>query len=288
MTSVFVFLHLLLWSPGGGNYQRAVDLFKQGHFPQVIQNLDQLPSEEALRPAAQNLRSVALMNMGQFEPALLASEAAIRQDPDNPNYAYNRGLILLTAKRLQDAERAFREGVQRFPKSRQLYEGLGDTLFKLNRFDESEQALKVAAQAGPGSASALASLAKLYYSLGDQERFAATVKMAIQADSSNYVACYLFGKYLIEQAGSVAEGRTYVARSIELAPRFEDALIEWGGLMAGEGRWKEAAEAYERAAQSNPARSQTYYLMYAAYRKSGNHEKAEWALGEYRRLTGAK
>jgi hypothetical protein len=29
-------------------------------------------------------------------------------------------------------------------------------------------------------------------------------------------------------------------------------------------------------------------LMYMAFRKSGNDEKAEWALAEYRRLTGAK
>jgi tetratricopeptide (TPR) repeat protein len=288
MAALLALIYFLLWQPAGGQYERAVALFQEGKFRMAIETLDQLPEAEASRPPAQNLKSLAFINVGEYELAMTANAAAIGRDPDNPNYVYNRGLIQSNANRLQDAERTYRDGVQRFPKSQRLYEGLGDTLFKLNRFDEAEQALKTAAQIGPASGSALASLAKLYYALGDQERFAAAAEKAIKADPSSYMACYVYGKYLLEQTGHTAEGRKYMARSIELAPRFEDALIDWGRLLASEGRWKEAAEAYERAAESNPARSQTYYLMYLACRRSGNEPKAGWALREYQRLTGVR
>lgn len=279
---------LLCWLPVAGSYEQAVELFQQGRFETVVDTLNRLPLEEGSRPAAQNLRSLAFMNLGQFDAALKANAVASEQEPRNPNYIYNRGLIQSNASRLKDAEKTFRQGIERFPKSQRLHQGLGDTLFKLNCFDEAELAFKTAVEIGPASGSALASLAKLYYALGDNERFAIAAKKAFQTDSSNYLACYVYGKYLAEQTAQPEEGRKYLAKSLELAPRFEDALIDWGRLLAREGRWKEAANSYERAIATNPARSQTYYLMYLASRQSGDTQKAEWALGEYQRLTGVK
>src|SRR4051794_33700110 len=197
MLILVAFSSLLLWLPVSGAYEQAVELFHHARFQSVIEVLDQLPASEASRPAAQNLRSLALMNLGKFETALIANSVATEQDPENPNYVYNRGLIQSSATQLLDAEQTFRSGVQRFPKSLRLNEGLGDVLFKLNRFAEAEQALKIAVEIDPARGSTLAALAKLYYALGDQERFAITAQRAIQADPSSYLACYVYGKYLL-------------------------------------------------------------------------------------------
>jgi tetratricopeptide (TPR) repeat protein len=288
MSVVLVVVSVLLWLASDDLYQQAANSFQQGSFEDALKALARLPEQERSRPAAQNLRSLALMKLHQTEAALAASAEAVRSDPGNPNYLYNRGLIQLEALRFPDAENTFRQAIGRFPQSSRLYQGLGETLFKMNRFDQAEQALKIAVKLDPTSGEAQAALAKLYYALGDQQQFAAAASMAIRLDPRNYLACYFYGKYQLEQAGRAAEGRDYIARSVQLSPQFEDALIDWGQILSREGRWKEAADAYERAAKSNPGRAQTYYLMYTAYRKSGNSDQADRALQQYQALNQPK
>ena len=174
---------LLCWLPAAGSYKQAIHLFQQGRFQTVVDALDRLPLDEGSRPAAQNLRSLAFMNLGRFDAALHANALASEQEPTNANYVYNRGLIQSNASRLQDAEKTFRKGIERFPKSQRLHEGLGDILVKLNCFDEAERAFKTAVEIGPASGSALASLAKLYYALGDNERFVHQLREQIQNPS---------------------------------------------------------------------------------------------------------
>ena len=285
MPALLAVLSVLLWLPPDDLYQQAAASYQHGNFQEAQKSLDRLPQEERSRPAAQNLRSLALSKLHQVDAALAASAEALRLDPRNPNYLYNRGLIQLEALQLSDAEHTFRQGIERFPQSVRLYQGLGEVLFKMDRFGDAEHAFQTAVKLDPQSAEPQVGLAKLYYALGDRQRFAAAALTAIQLDPQNYLACYFYGKYQMEQAGRAAEGREYLARSIQLSPQFTDALIDWGQLLSREGRWKEAADAYERAAKSEPGRAQTYYLMYTAYRKSGNGEKADRALRQYQTLS---
>ncbi len=283
MTALLVWF-LLMWSSGEDRYRQAVTWFQQGRFMAALESLDQLPEAEAHRPAAQNLRSLVLMKLRKFEAALQANTEASKLDPENPNYIYNRGLIQLASGSYQQAEQTFREASRRFPRSHRLYLGLGEALFEMHRYREAEAALKTAAQLEPASGEAQAALAKLYYALGDQASFATAAQTAIRAEPQNHLACYFYGKYLLESAGRREEGREYIAKSVKLAPDFEDGLIEWGEIMSREGRWTEATQALEQAALSNPARAQTRYLMYVAYRKSGRPDKARQALLEYQKL----
>jgi tetratricopeptide (TPR) repeat protein len=285
MSALLAVLSVLFWFPPDDLYQQAAAFFQQGNFEEALKSLDRLSQEEGSRPAAQNLRSLALSKVHQVDAALAASAEALRLDPRNPNYLYNRGLIQLEALQFTEAERTFRQGIERFPQSVRLYQGLGEVLFKMDRFGDAEQAFQTAVKLDPQSAEPQVALAKLYYALGDQQRFAAAASTAIRLDPQNYLACYFYGKYQMEQAGRAAEGREFIARSIQLSPQFADALIDWGQILSREGRWKEAADAYERAAKSEPERAQAYYLMYTAYRKSGDGDKAYRALRQYQTLS---
>ena len=56
--------------------------------------LDKLPSAEAHRPAAFNLRALAMAELSRYDEALAAVGRAPELDPANPNYAYNEVLTL--------------------------------------------------------------------------------------------------------------------------------------------------------------------------------------------------
>jgi tetratricopeptide (TPR) repeat protein len=277
-------LCVLLWLPTQGPYERAVRAFQQGHFEEVLSLLDSLPEQEAHRPAASNLRAVALMKLRRFDEALAAGQEATRLDPGNPNYIYNVGLIYLAKNDFQGAQDVFRLAIQRFPQSSRLYEGWGETLFSMNRFKEAEAKLRKAVELDPASADAEVGLAKLFYALGEHQQFGAAASKAIQLNPQNPRACYYYGKHLIEDQRQFAEGAEYIRKSVTLSPDFVQGLIEWGEILSRAKRWDEAADTYERALGIEPTNIQICYLLYTACRNSGRVEKAEWALKKYQTL----
>lgn len=287
MPGPMIWLILLFAQASGNGYQQAVTLFQAGRVEEALRTLEQLPEAESRRAATQNLRSLALMKLQRFDLALAANAAARRLDPENPNYLYNTGLIYLASGNLGRAENLFREGAAQFPGSVRILEGWAETLQRAGNLKEAEGALRKAVAVDQKSAGPQAALAKLYYSLGDRKQFAVAAQQAIALDSKNYLACFLYGKYLLEDAGREAEGRDWIARSIQLYPAFDDGLIEWAAILSREKRWQEAAQVYEQAAKANPARAQTYYLMHVAYRKCGKPEQAEAALRRYQSLRTA-
>jgi tetratricopeptide (TPR) repeat protein len=285
MSAAVIALILLSLSSGQGSYELALKAFEQAQFEKVLSVLDNLPEAEAHRPAAFNLRAVALMKLHRFDEALAASQQAARLDPGNPNYAYNVGLMHLAKGDLPGAEDNFRQALQRFPQSSLLYEGWGETLFSMKRFKEAEAELHKAVELDPASADAEVGLAKLFYALGDHEQFGAAATKAFQLNPQKSLVCYYYGKHLIEDQKQFAQGAEYIRKSVMLAPEFVQGLIEWGEILSHSGHWDEAAETYERALGFEPDNVQVCYLLYRACRKSGKAEKAERALQKYQALS---
>jgi tetratricopeptide (TPR) repeat protein len=275
---------LLFWMAEPGTYERAVSAFQYGRFDEVLSLLASLPEAEAKRPAAQNLRSLALSKTGRYEEALSANAEALRLDPGNTNYLFNTAMICLDKGDPAAAESVLRRGAEAMPEASRLHEGLGETLFQMGRFDEAERSFRRAAALDPSSVSARLALAKIFYALGDRPNFETAAREAIRMAPENYLACYYFGKYLIEQKEDFREGAKYIEKSCALAPGFVEGLIARGELLSRDLRWEDAARVYEKARERDPRNPQVYYLLALAYRKSGSAEKAEWALHEFDRL----
>src|SRR5438105_9969517 len=155
MWKVVVTLFLVFLLAGtavADGYQTALTAFRQGRFEEALSVLAALPKPEADRPAAQNLRGLALMELHRYEEALAANELARKLDPQNPNYSYNAGLIWLAKGDSGSAEQFFVQAIGLFPQSSRLQEGLGETLFRVNRLKEAEQALRRAVELDASSA----------------------------------------------------------------------------------------------------------------------------------------
>lgn len=284
MSNSLLVLSLLSSALLQDTYQRAAVAFQRGYFEEVLAILAQLPEQEADRSAPNNLRALALAEIGRYSEALAANKRARELDPSNINYVYNSGLILISKEDFQEAERVFRDAIERFPQSSRLYQGLGETLYKLARFKEAEHWLRRAVETDPVNIHAHIALARLFYALGDREGFGAAASKAVRLDPENYLACYYYGLWLTETQRNLTESSKYISKSIELHPRFVDGLKAWGGILSREGRWDEAARTYERAVAVDLRDAQLYYVLAIAYQKIGEHGKAERALEEFRRF----
>jgi len=266
-----------------GPYEQAVESFQNGEYGETLTLLDQIaPGEQGA--AVYNLRSLALMRLQRYDQAIRASEQAQKLNPAEANYVYNAAMIYLASDDPRAAEKTLRSALESFPDSPRLHEGLGEVLYTLSQLRGAEREFRQALALDPANGNAQVALAKLLYALGDREGFAGAAAEAIRLAPNNYLACYYYGKLLEEQRDQIAEGRKYIEKSCALSPAFTDGWIALGRLWQRDGRWSEAAAAYERATTSDPKNAQAYYLLSLAYRKVGNLGQAEQALDRYRRL----
>jgi Flp pilus assembly protein TadD len=265
-------------------YQKAKTAFVEGRFGDAVSLLADLPEDESLSPEPYNLRALALAELGRYDEALAANQRAREFDPHNPNYVYNAGLIYLNKGDPRRAELVLREALQQFPLSAALHQGLGEVLLKLNRFAEAEVSLNRAAEISPDRASVYVVMARLYYTVGDGEKLGHAASKAIALTPGDYLACFYYGAWLMNNQHQVNDGVEYIRKSIDLQPRFVQGLKMWGRIVSREGRWAEAVRAYEKAVAVDRRDDQLFYLLSVAYRKLGEDQKADSALEQYRRL----
>ncbi len=271
--------------PAQDYYQQAVAAFREARVEEAIALLEKLPADEANRPAPHNLKAVALAQLGRYKEAMAASKLAQQLDPGNAHYAYNGGLIFFNKKDFAQAEQAFRRAIGRFPQTAALRQGLGETLIELERYQEAERTLREAVRVEPGSGPAHAVLAELFYLLGDGENLGATAKKAVDLAPNHYLGNYYYGKWLLEYEDRLPESADYLGKTIELNPRFAAGWRDWGQLLARQGQWAEAAQAYEKAIAIDAHSGRLFYLLSIAYRRLGQDQKAKAALAQYRKLS---
>jgi len=266
------------------SYFRAKAAFEAGQFEAALGWIGKLAPEEASRPAAQNLKSLALAELGRYPEALEASARARELDPQNQHYIYNAALILMSKGELAEAEQTFGRALERFPRSTVLHNGLGETLLRLNRFEDAEQALRKSVEIDPGAAQAQVLLARLYYALGERGKLGQAAARALERAPNDHQACYYYGLWLMDYEHREQEGAAWVEKSIQMAPQFVDGLKSWGQWLARRNQWREAAKAFERARSLAPRDAQLVYLLATAERKAGNRAAADELLKRYRGL----
>ena len=210
-------------------YERATAAFWEGHFQEVLSLLADLPEKQANHPSVHNLRSLALAELNRYDEALEANRRARTIDPTNVNYSYNAGMLHVGKGDLPLAEQTFIDAIKRFPESSLPYEGLGDVMFEQKRLKDSEQWLRTAVEVDPTAATAYVLLAKLFYAVGDQENLRWAASKAIKLAPKHYLACYYYGKWLIDYQGQIAEGR-------QVHPKSYGVIASISGRFKGLGK----------------------------------------------------
>lgn len=283
MLSLTLFFAMLFGLQGDA-YTQAAAAFQSGQYQQVLTLLDSYEAPPGQVAAKENLRSLALMELHRYDAALAASEAARSLERDNVNYICNAGIIYLAKQDFHSAEKLFNDAIRDFPKASRLHEGLGEALFAVRRFTEAETQFLKAVELDPESPSAQLALAKLYFTIADRDKLEGPAKKAVELAPDNFLACYFYGRHLVEDRGDIVAGRTYLQRAVTLAPAFTDGLLSWAKLLAEEQNWTQAIETYQKAIASDAADPRPYYGLFLIYRKQGNREKVDWALQKYSEL----
>src|SRR5262249_6172558 len=96
-------------------YSRAAHELNAGHYAETLKLLDELDQRQPDVAAAQNLRGVALMRMGEFGPAEKALQKARELDPDLWEARFNLAEVPFLAKNWSTARERFTALADSFP-----------------------------------------------------------------------------------------------------------------------------------------------------------------------------
>jgi tetratricopeptide (TPR) repeat protein len=162
---------------------------------------------------------------------------------------------------------------QETAQSRQAYE-LGMQLGQAGRFSEAAARLDQACTLDPTSFYAAYNLGVMGQNAKDGKAAFKGFQRAVQLDARSYKAWVGLGQSytdLGDQEGALKVFQMCAQRFPGEHRRLDMAI---GGALAKQGKWKEAAEVWEKARAAKPDDEQIYLLLHSAYTEAGNQDAA--------------
>ena len=193
----------------------------------------------------------------RFEEALIASERAIRIDPNNASAHLLNGFVLHELKRYEESLAALYKVVRNNPHIEIVHEMISKDLRGLLRYEEALTASNQAIRLNPKYTEAYIGKGFALNELGRYEEAVAAFNQAIHLDPNQVLAFRKKG-FILDGLGRYEEAIAAFDQAIRLDPNF--ALIYGGkGLaLAKLQRYREALAAFDQAIRLDPNDVVTY------------------------------
>jgi len=257
-------------------------------FPDAIDLLTRM--SDGQRPAdVQNLLTQAYIGNHNPEAAMEAFDRAARLTPRNER------LYLLVSQACLDEGlqvvglHVIDTGLHNLPDSGPLHFQAG--LFHAQQDDReaANREFQLAKKLAPNTAVAYIADAEGALLAGDVQKVIGSAREGIGAGFSHYLLLTMLGEGLL-RAGAApdtaefAEVQAALEKAVALQPGYSSAHIALGRVYASEGRGADAIAQMELARSLDPRNKAVYPPLAAAYRRSGQPEKAKEALAALARL----
>jgi tetratricopeptide (TPR) repeat protein len=243
-------------------------------------------------PAVLEQIGTTLLELREYNTAVMAYERAITQQPASATLRYGAALAYLGVGRLDAAYESARRAIERrnvYPEALAL---LGDIALQRGNPAEAEQQYRAALQQNPSLAAAHIGLGRVAATDGNWSIAAGHFLNAVQGepqspdallwlgearlrtdDTDGAIAAYSEALHLRDNfpeayfglaqaeygAGRIEEALRNVTRALEFRPRYAEAALLLGKIYERQGYSTRALEAYKRAIDINPRLAEPHY-----------------------------
>ncbi|MBC7369155.1 MAG: TIR domain-containing protein [Undibacterium sp.] len=160
--------------------------------------------------------AICFLNVGLIDESIALADRAVERDPLNPKAHWSRGIVLVFAGRMAQAEAPYRRAIELAPAADEYHSHLARLLTVLNRPDEA----KAVALAEPSERYRLSALVGIYHHAGDTAT-AERLMAELSAKYSDSMAGYIATVYA--QAGQRDEAFKWLERAYES----RDSAVAW-------------------------------------------------------------
>lgn len=221
---------------------------------------------------------------GKPNDALTAIERALALDPQNEEWRFQRGVLLIGARGAV-AARAQLES-ESAGRALSAKERLALALGYIEEKKPAEATRELDASLALNPRDPLAQMLRgsTAGQLGDYERAASAFARAVELDAGNALAHFLLGFTQSKLAGQRVQAERALRQSLALNAKFAPAHRQLGVLLAESARLVEAEKSLARAAELDPDSAETQYQLGVLYRRLKQPARAQEALSRFERL----
>jgi tetratricopeptide (TPR) repeat protein len=196
-------------------------------------------------------RGFVLHSLGRFDEALRSYNQVVRLKPHIADTYYHRGNTLKKLRRLEEALQSYDRAIGLKPDFAEAYCNQGNTLRELKRLDEALASYARAIECKSGYTLAFINRGK---ALRDVERLDEALESYDRAITSkpDSIPAFMGRAATLQALMRFDEALESYDRAIEIKPDFMEPYIEKGNLLMGLMRFDEALENYDRAIAVKP------------------------------------
>jgi tetratricopeptide (TPR) repeat protein len=234
-------------------------------------------------PEILNALGWTLFQDGRPVEAVAEYERAVQSDPRHAKAHNNMALALVELGRLPEAASHFKTSLEIEPRA-EIFSDYGFTMARMGNPKEAVAAYVKALELDPSSASAHFNLAVVFVHAGKYPEAEAHYRKALagkpSAEAHNGLGYALSRQDRADEA--IQEFRTAIEADASYTPAYNN-LAE---ALAGQGKFEEAEDAYERslAVKTSPA---VYNALGAVQRRLGKTAEAEQQFAKAKALSSA-
>jgi tetratricopeptide (TPR) repeat protein len=270
--------------PYAAHYNLALALYRTDRWNDGVTLLEQLATE---RPTAEvhNLLGYGYDKLDRVKEAVESYQRAIRQNPKNPSYVFDLGLMALRRRTYDLAEIVLAAGARAFPGNRNLVLALGGAYQLRGQMEKAQQTFQTLLAKNPKDPLIYLYLGNSYFEAGRFQDAVRSFEQGIERDSGNSLLYYLAAVSLT-RLGNDSEPRVreLLDKALELNPRLAPALYQLAKLAADNNEYDRARALLDRGLLLEPEMSEAHFLLARLCRQSGNTRCAEEATERYREL----
>ncbi|MBS1827524.1 MAG: tetratricopeptide repeat protein [Acidobacteria bacterium] len=261
-------------------FNLGLALLSEGRATEALQLLDNHPSATSDHLS---LRGAALNALGRSPEAAQSLRRAVTLDPNNPDTLYDLAVTLLRIDAPAEAAQLLTKARTRFPKVSKIHAAAGMAAYAGGKNDEALRAYETAVRLEPNAADLYAALGDVYDAVGELQKAEAAYDKAVTLDrsSADYFLKYGRNQAKLQKPDLAA---TLLRQAIILEPANPEAHFELGKLAAAQSDDKTAASHFEQAVKANPNMKQGWYQLALSYRRTGQQEKSNSAMEQFRKL----
>ena len=268
------------------HYNLVLALYKAERWKEGIAVLEKMAADERSSSAeVDNLLGQGYDRLDRPKEAFEAYQKAIRQDPSNPSYVLDLGLMALRRRTYDLAEIVFVSGVKAFPQNRNLGLALGTTFQLRGQMEKAQQTLGELLVRYPNDAVIYHYLGNSYFEAGRFDDAVNAFSRGIALSPGDSLLYYQSAVSLMK-AGRVDDPRVagFLDKALELNPKLAAGHYQRAKLAADANDFAGAGERLRRALELDPEMSEGYFLQVRLCRQSGDTAGAAAALKRYEEL----
>lgn len=245
----------------------------RGHAPQAERLLSAALPKQPHRTDAWVELGHVLQGMGDLPRALAAFAEVERRDPAAVLYRLEQSTVFEKLGDLQNAERALRAAIATRPDYRKAWGNLANLLQRTGRHEEAEAAYARAEALAPHVAVTAANRGHNAVSMGDLDRAEKWFRETLKRDGVDPMGPFSMATLALRREQG-EQALAYLAKAIELNPRFPLAWWIRGRVRLGEGNFAAARTDLERFAALDPMNPNAWLDLARTHQQTGDRQRA--------------